>query len=303
MGKVSRIARSASRGDFVIPFTGTFLAVLAVPCAILTMLGGTLSVKITSGLIAIAIAVSAILNKRKLRPPLVSVLPGKKKLRCPSDPNLTKQVADLARFEFGRDTIRLSAYETLQAVNAYILCCLVDGQGAFLGYFDVIPLRSSFAELFLQGRLKECDLRPQDVFRPNEMKDCQHLYISGLAVQRSGCRTTNAAILIWGLLKYIEHFYGHTKVHAFASAVTDDGEAILKNFNVPMIGEATARVDRHRMYGLCISRGDVAELLAAVPDYSLLCSLDWSTAEQRQEGKRPARRPTVPHKKRRRLTA
>jgi hypothetical protein len=308
MGKIGRIARTAVRKDYLLSFTGTFVAVLAVPAAFVSMLGGHLSVRMTSFLTLVAVSTSAVVNRHKwsTKLPVKVIMPGKKTLRCPSDLNLTRQSVKLARYEFGRNTISLTNYEPLRAKNSYILVCLTGGDGEFLGYFDVFPLKATFAELFLQGRVGEKDLTHEDILDAHEMRRCKYVYIAGLAVcdsERQACQV-NAAILIWGLLKYLDHFYGASKPYVIASAATGDGENLLQSFNIPLVCSSDSRADGQTMYGLYLSRSIIAERIACVPDYSLLCSLDWTQAKSSGGDSFPVpRRPILPQKKRRSLSA
>jgi hypothetical protein len=308
MGKIGRIARTAIRKDFLFSFTGTFVAALGIPAAFVTMLGGHLSVGMTFCLTFVALTLSAIVNRHKwsTKLPVKVIMPGKKILRCPSDLNLTRESVKLARYEFGRNTLPLSQYEPLRAKNPYILICLTERDGEFLGYFDVFPLKTNFAELFLQGRVSEKDLTHEDILDGQEMRRCKYVYIAGLAVCDSERQIgqANAAILIWGLLKYLEHFYSLSKACVLASAATGDGENLLQSFNIPLICGSDTRADGQKMYGLYLSRDVIAERIACVPDYSLLCSIDWLPAKNPRTDRLSApRRPILPQKKRRSLSS
>ena len=271
------------------------------------MLGGHLSLGMTACLTLLAVSVSALVNRHKwsTKLPVKVIMPGKKTLRCPSDLNLTRESVKLARYEFGRNTISLSNYEPLRAKNPYILVCLLGGDGDFLGYFDVFPVKTTFAELFLQGRVSEKDLTHEDILTPQEMRQCKYVYIAGLAVCDSERQSgqVNAAILIWGLLKYLDHFYGTSKPYVFASAATGDGDNLLQSFNIPLICGSDTRADGQKMYGLYLSRDVIAERIACVPDYSLLCSIDWTPVKTQKPDRLPVpRRPGLPQKKRRSLS-
>lgn len=308
MGKIGRIARTAIRKDFLFSFVGTFVAVLGVPAAFVTLLGGHLSVAMTSCLTLLALSVSAIVNRHKwsTKLPVKVIMPGKKFLRCPADLNLTREAVKLARYEFGRNTIALSQYETLRAKNRFILVCLMGGDGEFLGYFDVFPLKTNFAELFLRGKVGEKDLTHEDVLDAQEMWRCKYVYIAGLAVCDSERQSgqINAAILIWGLLKYLDHFYGASRSYVFASAATGDGENLLQSFNIPLVCGPEARADGQKMYGLYLSHDIIAERIACVPDYGLLCFADWTPSKNTRNDRLPIpRRPVLPQKKRHSLSS
>ena len=226
MGKTGRLVRAALRKEFVISFVTTFLLYLGVPATLVSLIGGYFSLRVTSGLAVVAFLIAALTHKNKLKPRWHLGLSDKKILRCPCDYDLTARVAELARYEFGRDTIPLAKYEPLRAKNRNILVCLTGLNGEFLGYFDVIPVKRGFAELFLQGKVSEKDLTHEQVCSDRQMRRSKYVYLAGMAACDSGSTQghLNGAILIWGLLKYLEHFYGKSEPQVFASAVSPDGE-------------------------------------------------------------------------------
>jgi hypothetical protein len=293
MGKTGLVVPLLRRKDFLFRFWGTFLTVLALPSAVLTILGRHISPKLTACLVFFGLLFAVILNRRLLRvkslPPelLFGSLDGTR-LRCPSDLKLSEQVGGLAQDCYRGESISPDKYETLRVKNPFILACLTGPQGDFLGYFDVIPLKEHFATLFIQGRVTEKDLTHEDVFSPNEIHLCKHLYISGLAVCNSHTFAgyKNSIILVWGLLKYLDHFYGKANLFTFAIAFTDEGEVLLRNFKLPIFGDHSTRLDKHPVYALILSHDEIANRLACLPDYSALCSLDW------EESVRPASVPT-----------
>jgi hypothetical protein len=189
--------------------------------------------------------------------------------------------------------------------NPNILVALTGAKGEFLGYFDVIPLKCSFAEFFLAGRVSEKDITKDDVVKPDEVDKCKHLYISGLAVENweTYHGQTNANILVWGLLKYLDHFYSRQNCFAFAVAVTKDGDELLRSFHFDLLSEGSCRRDKCPIYGLTLTRSAILERLACVLDFSLLCVVDWSTKKDENRTSTTPRRPALPHKRRRSLSA
>ena len=306
MGKTGRLVRAGLRKDFLISFVSTFLLYLGVPATLASLIGGYFSIRVTAVLAVFALLIAALTQKNKLKPRWHISLSDRKILRCPCDYNLTARVAELAKYEFGRDTIPLAKYEPLRAKNRNILVCLTGLNGEFLGYFDVIPVKKGFADLFLQGKVSEKDLTHEQVCSDREMRRSKYVYLAGMAACDSGSTKgqLNGAILIWGLLKYLEHFYGKSEPYVFASAVSPDGEHYLKDFEVPLISEGKSRTDRHRMYGVCLTRELIAESLAQVPDYTLLCSLEWDRKSIPVKEHTPVpRRPVLPQKRRATLSA
>src|SRR6185437_2325841 len=136
----------------------------------------------------------------------------------------------------------------------------------------------SFAILFLQGRVTEADMTHDDVLNVKDMRECRYLYISGLASRNADSYSgkENAAILLWGLLKYLEHFYGVARPLAFASAVTEEGDELLRKFKLDIACPADTRADRHTMYKLRLTSNEISRRLDCLPSYASLCALDWA---------------------------
>src|SRR5436853_5348677 len=228
MGKSNPLG-TIRRRAFLIRFCGTFLSALCLPSALLTILGKHFSLTLTGWLIVCALLFSLVINWSQLRRIQVSriSLAVPTIIQCPCNLQRADEVGFLAKYLYGASTISRGNYEPLRVKNPYILACLIGNDGQFLGYFDVIPLKESFAKLFLEGRLTEKQITADDVLAPEEMRNCLHVYISGLAVQNPrsyvDCQCTH--MLVWGLLKYLDHFYcERERPLAFASAVTKEGE-------------------------------------------------------------------------------
>lgn len=286
MGKASFVKRLLQRRDFAVSFWATFLALLALPSALLGIMGMHVSVLSTAWLVLFALSLSMIINRRLWRKRhlvVKDIFPskvgtGRATLRCPCDLKLADEAKRLAQYWYPTDTIAPDRFEQLRVKNPNILVCLVGERGDLLGYFDVIPLKESFAQQFLRGTITESQVTHEDVFASSELAQCKHVFLSGLAVwdPESYVDRRNANILVWGLLKYLDHFYGANERLAFASAATEEGEELLQKFEFYISSEADVRVDKRRMYETRLSREEINKRLAWLPDFSLLCSLDWA---------------------------
>jgi hypothetical protein len=138
-------------------------------------------------------------------------------------------------------------------------------------------LRENFADLFLEGKVKEEDLTHDDVLAPAGMKLARYVYVSGLAVANPEMHIgkEHASILVWAMLVYLQDHYGSSGAVALASAVTPEGEHLLKKFKLDLASHATARKDGCPMYTLQLSSDEIARRLHCLPDYSSVCDLDW----------------------------
>lgn len=290
MGKTSPIKNLVRRKEFLIGFWGTFVAVLALPSALLTILGMHFSIGLTSCLILFALSLSVIINRHswvKRHLPVEDIVPddieriGRLRLRCPCDLKLADEAKRLAQYWYPTETITPDRFEQLRVKNPYILTCLTGARGELLGYFDVIPLKESFAIHFLRGTVTESEITHEDVFAAHEMSSCRHLFISGLAVWNPDTYLDrrNANVLVWGLLKYLDHFYSLTTPLVFASAATKEGEDLLQKFGLEIGCAATGRVDKRNLYTILLNQEVIAKRLACLPDWAILCSLDWSPTD------------------------
>lgn len=286
MGKASFVKRLLQRRDFAVSFWATFLAVLALPSALLGIMGAHVSLLSTVWLVLFALSLSLIVNRRLWRKRhlvVKDIFPnqigsGRATLRCPCDLKMADEAKRLAQYWYPTDTIAPERFEQLRVKNPNILVCLIGERGNLLGYFDVIPLKESFAEQFLRGTINESQITHEDVFAPHELAQCKHVFLSGLAVwdPESYVDRRNANILVWGLLNYLDYFYGAAERLACASAATEEGEELLQKFEFHIGSEAEVRIDKRRMYQTRLARDEITKRLAWLPDFSLLCSLDWA---------------------------
>lgn len=285
MGKASLVKTILQRRDFAVSFWATFLAVLSLPSAIFTIVGVHASIISAAWLLMFALSVALIANKRLWRKrhlPVKDMFPdsgtGRTFLRCPCDLRLADQAKRLAQYWYPTETIPPERFEQLRVKNPNILVCLVGERGDLLGYFDVIPIKDSFAQEFLRGRITESQITHEDIFAPHELHQCRYVFLSGLAVwdPESYIDRRNANILVWGLVKYLDHFYGDSDRLAFASAATEEGEELLQKFDFYLGSEAHTRVDKRRMYEIRLSQNLIRDRLAQLPDFRLLCAVEWA---------------------------
>jgi hypothetical protein len=271
----------------------------------LSITGTQFRIGIALLVIAVALAVTVLLHFRKLVAPQVAVddvLSTSNlealmtRLHCPCTLSLSNEAKSLARHCYAASvTIGPDLYEQLRVKNPYILACLTDRRGKFLGYFDAIPISDAFGETFLRGSVTEAQITHEDVLAPGEMRHCKYLFIAGLAVYNPHTHAgrRNANILVWALLKYLAHFYGSVQPLSFAVAATKEGDHLLQRFGIDLRAEATQRADGYRLYSMVLTRREIDKRLAFLPDWQLLCVLDWADKPPgRQRGAQ--RRPSLP---------
>lgn len=309
MGKARQLIALVRRKEFFLRLGGTFVAILGVSSAILGIVDRHFDISTAILLAVLALAVSALLHYRSLISPQVAVddviasdvgPDAPAQIVCPCDLATAGEAKKLAQHCYAASvTIEPDTFEQMRAKNPYILACLKDYNGRFLAYFDAIPLRPSFAQPFLQGLVTESQITHEDVLSPQELATCKFLFISGLAVEDPNTHAgrRNASMLVWGLLKYLDRFYGSAKPLVFALAATKEGDELLDRFKLILRSAGADRIDGYKLYSLPLTSAEIAKRLACVPDWSKLCMLSWSPDIPMVRGGKRPRRPPLPETK------
>jgi hypothetical protein len=305
MGKADRLSILSRHKRLAVAVGSSLVAILAVTSAVFTIGGWHLTVVYLVPFTAVAVMISIVLARRANAPQFLPIeLLGLRTpddaitLLCPADTRLRSQAKRLAAEAFKRSfVLDPNIYEQLWLKNNYILACLCDENEKLRGFFDVIPLRASFGEPLLQGRMSETQMTHDDVLSPSEMGSCEYLYIAGIAVENpsSFLARSYAYILIWGLLEYLNSFYGSTDPLLIAVASTEQGKALLEKFGLKWVNGADQRLDGGNLYAIRMSKREIERRQEWIGDWSKICTLSWkgkSNVVQLKDAKRP-RRPSA----------
>jgi len=302
MGKAHWLKILVPRREFFVRSAGTALAIVAAVSAAVGIADVHLPQPAIIALIFAIFIVSALINMRSLISPNLVV--GKTMLpeltddffvrvHCPCDSRLTSEAKKLAKLCFSATyTIAPNVYDLLRAKNPYILACMTDSRGNFLGYFDMIPVKETFALQLKRGKITEEDITDEDVLAADEMRHCKYLFIAGLAVHNPGTQVgaRNGSAMVWAMLKYLETFYVSQEPVAFAVAATKTGDELLQKSKFNLDGNAADRRDKSNFYSIVITREEVRWRLNRSPDWTGLCLLDWApnvTTSRRSGPRRP----------------
>ena len=282
MGKARKVVKNFFRRKVLSDFWTTVLTVLALPSALLTILGSNWTVELTIGLVFGALCFSLLYHQEQLIKapmPLAAelLLNGHTFIRCPCDSLLANGAKLIAAEAYPPGSIGPERFEQLRVKNPTILACLVDSHENLLGYFDVIPLKEDFARMFLRGSTTEDSITHEDILSTDEVGACRFIFISGLAVRdpTSQSGRVSASILVWGLIRYIEYHYGTHDALVFALASTKAGEELLKRFRFGLRCQPEFRMDGYPLYQLQLAPDAIAVRLECVPDWSSTCGLSW----------------------------
>jgi hypothetical protein len=206
-------------------------------------------------------------------------------LQCPAERRLAEQASALAHRSYGNiEGIPAERYESFLVKNPNILACLENSEGMLVGYFDVIPLRNDFMDAFVRGSLTELDIRHEHVLAPQHARRCKRLYLAGIALRdpHTFAARRHLRHLLWGLAKYLEHFYEAPSARqVFTLGGTPEGRHLLHRFNFNLVQEASARRDSQSLYVASLSDPQtIRDIDADIGNWAQACQLSWELKVQ-----------------------
>lgn len=188
---------------------------------------------------------------------------------------------------YGRDSIPNTLAEAWREASPNSFVCLIDQHPHVVASFGILGLSASFLDQFLHGRLIESQLTAADLLPWSQTLSQEALYISGVVVRDAGSPRgwRWASIMMWSMLVYVRTFFDLTKPRrVYALAATPEGERILRKLNFEIYTPAEARLDHHNLYYLSVTPEAISRIDARLPDYSHLCSIDFSTVHEPAAG-------------------
>jgi hypothetical protein len=192
----------------------------------------------------------------------VDVEDGQVFLEVPTPYHMLVAANNHARELYGHDALKLREVEKWWKGNPLVEAVLRSEHGAYLGYFDVLPLTEEAASLLESGKIDEHDIKPEYIMKQTEMKKTKTLYLAGMAVKDAGSELgkSRAAKLFCGLVAYTRFYYGDTPRRIFALAATSSGERLLKGVGAKIVCAAAARKDHHDLYEMDLKHGLLAQV-------------------------------------------
>lgn len=179
---------------------------------------------------------------------------GKALLEVPTPYHMLVVANKHAQAVYGSDGLALADVEKWWKQNPFVEAVLRSESGDYLGYFDILPLTESGANLVESGKTTEREIPLECILPPTEMRSAKTLYWAGIAVKEAGTEIgkTRTAELIYGLVSYIKHYYGDAPRRVLALATTRQGECLLKGLGARIVCAGEARKDRHNLYEIIL---------------------------------------------------
>jgi hypothetical protein len=178
----------------------------------------------------------------------------------PYQKNYLKAANALARSHYGKNAIGHDIVKKWYEKNPLILTVLTDSHNKFVGYFDILPLNSDFGKDFVNGLVKENEIRHYDILEPSKMQQTEYLYFAGVSVkdQFTHLGRKHGSILIYSALVYLEKFYDLTNgKKIYALAASDCGKKILEKLKFNIEVDESNRKDKLDLYSRKITSDDI----------------------------------------------
>lgn len=168
------------------------------------------------------------------------------KVHFPCNQIMFQGANSLANEAFGKAGLSPRVIEGWRTSNPYILSCLTD-KGKFVGYFDVLPLNPAFGESFFTGDVGEKSIRGEHILSFKEMKDCEYIYFSGIAVRECGTRRglRRGSVMLRAALEYMEVFYDFSAPKKiYTIPISDSGKRIVDSLGFKLEQDGFLRKDK-----------------------------------------------------------
>lgn len=178
----------------------------------------------------------------------------------PYQKNYLKAANALARSHYGKNAIGHDIVKRWYEKNPYMLTILTDSHNKFVGYFDILPLTSDFGRDFVDGVVKENEIRHYDILEPSKMNSSEYLYFAGVSVkdQFTQLGRKHGSILIYSALIYLNTFYDLSKgKKIYAVAASDCGRKILEKLKFNIEIDETNRKDKLDLYSRVITKTEI----------------------------------------------
>lgn len=171
-----------------------------------------------------------------------------------------KAANSLARSHYGKSSINYDIVRKWYEKNPFAMTILTDSHNKFVGYFDILPLKTDFGKDLISGNVKEKDIRHYDILSPDQMSNTEYIYVAGVSVKDQLTQTgrKHGAILIYAAMVYLETFYDlSTPKKIYAIAATECGKNILQKLGFNIETDETNRKDRLDLYSRTVTKTEI----------------------------------------------
>lgn len=205
----------------------------------------------------------------------------------PCNNRFYKGANKLAREKFGKNSVSSKKVDDWKNKNDLILTCLTD-KNKLVGYFDIIPLKTSFARNLLEGSVSENDISSEHILAQHEMLDAEYIYFAGIAVEytNSGKGYLHGTYLIFAAILYTYLFYGDSRLKKILTIPTSEcGLKIAEHLDFKIESDGKLRKDGLDLYSHDFSRSELHDLIQKRTGlFNRFDSLDYKIAFKKING-------------------
>jgi len=166
---------------------------------------------------------------------------------CPANNADIDNIVKLDREVFQtKDLVNEVVFKSWQKKNKRIFTVQFH-KGEFSGYYALLPLKSGILKAFIDGDIREIDVRAEDIFDDVEMYNSEGLYLYSIVARKKGTKISSE--LVKQVSRTLDELIENgnlTKI--FATAATPDGERLLKRLEFSQIRFREQRRDNHPLY-------------------------------------------------------
>lgn len=184
-----------------------------------------------------------------------------------------REANDLSIPFYRKDALNFELINSWREKNPNIFLCLKDSN-ELVASFSLIPIKNSFMDMFISGRVKEDQLTTDDIYEPEKDKDAYRLYIAGIIVKNPGTPKSRSytRVMVWALINFYKKHYGTTKVReVYGLAATKGGEKFMKDLSFELISTKDKRKDGHDLLVKQFTHQSLKEIEEKIPDYCKIC--------------------------------
>jgi hypothetical protein len=187
-----------------------------------------------------------------------------------------REACELTRPHYGREFVGHELAEQWRLANPRAFECIFNRRNELCASFGLLPPSNSFMDLFVDGRIKDLQLKEKDILAGAAAKKCGRLYISGVVVRDPEKMPGHkrARVMLWVMLQHLKREYGLKKRRElYAIAVTKESETLMRNLKFELAANGKNREDKCPLYRYELTRETWNNLLQEVGDCSGICTI------------------------------
>lgn len=179
---------------------------------------------------------------------------------------------------YGTDYVDCAIAEQWRLKNPTAFLEVSNEEGELCSCFGILGLNESCFDEFINGRVKDNELKSADILDSEATKKASRLYLSGVVVRDPGTiqGAKRARIMAWCILAFIKKQFGLRRSrHLYALAVSEEGERMLRHSGFAVVTPKEQRHDKHNLYCFELTSDSWRRLAGKIADCSRSCRMSF----------------------------